>query len=132
MRHPSTIVQPGETSHELGEVAIVHDYLNQRGGAERVVLEMSDMWPDAPVYTSLYRPDSTFERFSSRDVRTTPLDRLPVDQGFRALFPLYPSAFRALGTLDVDVVISSSTGWAHAVRTSERAFHVVYCHAPAR
>ena len=125
-------MQPTEASHELGDVAIAHDYLNQRGGAERVVLEMSDMWPDAPVYTSLYRPDSTFERFASRDVRTSPLDRLPVDKHFRALFPLYPLGFRALGKLDADVVVSSSTGWAHCVRTTERAFHVVYCHSPAR
>jgi hypothetical protein len=44
----------------LGNVAIVHGYLNQRGGAERVVLEMSDMWPSAPIYTSLYRSGSTF------------------------------------------------------------------------
>jgi len=116
----------------LGQVAIVHDYLNQQGGAERVVLEMSDMWPQAPVYTSLYRRDSTFARFASRDVRTTLLDRIPVDRNFRMLFPIYPLAFRALGKLDADIVISSSTGWAHAVRTSERAFHVVYCHAPAR
>ena len=123
---------PTEPSYELGQVAIVHDYLNQRGGAERVVLEMSDMWPDAPVYTSLYRPESTFARFKSRDVRTSPLDRLPVDKRFRALFPLYPLGFRALGKLDADVVVSSSTGWAHAVRTTEQAFHVVYCHSPAR
>jgi hypothetical protein len=47
----------------LGNVAIVHDYLNQRGGAERVVLEMSHMWPSAPIYTSLYRPGSTVSRW---------------------------------------------------------------------
>ena len=44
-------------------IAIVHDYLNQRGGAERVVLEIADMWPQAPIYTSLYRPESTFPGF---------------------------------------------------------------------
>ena len=59
----------------LGSVAIVHDYLNQRGGAERVVLEMAAMWPEAPIYTSLYRPDSTFPEFRDHDVRTSPLDR---------------------------------------------------------
>lgn len=125
-------MQGADTSYELGDVAIVHDYLNQRGGAERVVLEMSDMWPGAPVYTSLYRPESTFARFASRDVRVSPVNRLPVDKRFRALFPLYPLGFHALGEIDADVVVSSSTGWAHAVRTSDRAFHVVYCHAPAR
>lgn len=117
---------------ELGDVSIAHDYLNQRGGAERVVLEISKVAPAAPIFTSLYRPDSTFEEFRQLDIRTAPLDRLPVDRHFRALFPLYPAAFRSLGPIDSDVVISSSSGWAHAIRTSERAFHVVYCHTPAR
>ena len=110
----------------------MHDYLNQPGGAERVVLVMAAIWPDAPIYTSLYRPDSTFPAFGASDVRTSPLNRIPVDRGFRNLLPLYPAAFRALGTLDHDVVLSSSSGWAHGVRTSPRSFHAVYCHAPAR
>ena len=113
-------------------VALAHDYLNQRGGAERVVLELAAIWPDAPIYTSLYRAASTFPEFAGRDIRTTLLDRVPVDARFRALFALYPAAFRALGTLPHDVVISSSSGWAHGVRTRADAFHVVYCHTPAR
>jgi hypothetical protein len=113
-------------------VAIVHDYLNQAGGAERVVLAMSRLWPDAPIYTSLYRAGSTFPGFGAADVYTSPLHWLPVDRGFRNLFPLYPAAFRAFGALEHDVVISSSSGWAHSVRTAASSFHVVYCHAPAR
>ena len=113
-------------------MVVVHDYLNQRGGAERVVLELASIWPAAPIYTSLYRPASTFPEFAELDVRTSFLDRLPVDRGFRTLFPLYPAAFRSLGTLDADLVISSSSGWAHGVRTSDRALHAVYCYTPAR
>lgn len=124
---PRTCLSPGSRA-----VAIVHDYLNQRGGAERVVLELASMWPEAPIYTSLYRPESTFPEFGALDVRTSFLDRLPVDRRFRTLFPLYPAAFRSLGRIDADVVISSSSGWAHSVRTSDRAFHAVYCHTPAR
>lgn len=122
----------GDAAGEFGEVALVHDYLNQCGGAERVVLELSDLWPQAPIYTSLYRPRSTFGGFADRDVRTSWLDHAPVDKRFRALFPLYPAAFGSLGPIDADLVVSSSSGWAHAVRTSERAFHAVYCHSPAR
>jgi glycosyltransferase involved in cell wall biosynthesis len=122
----------GSNSGDLGSVAIVHDYLNQRGGAERVVLEMASMWKAAPIYTSLYRPKSTFPAFRALDIRTSFLNRFPVDQRFRTLFPLYPAAFRSLGAIDADVVVSSSSGWAHAVRTHERAFHVVYCYTPAR
>lgn len=114
------------------DVAIVHDYLNQRGGAERVVLELSDMWPEAPIYTSLYRAPSTFSGFARRDIRTTVLDRIPVDRGFRSLFPLYPAAFRHLGEIDADLVLSSSSGWAHFARVHPRALHAVYCYTPAR
>jgi glycosyltransferase involved in cell wall biosynthesis len=112
--------------------AVVHDYLNQRGGAERVALELADLWPGAPVYTSLYRRESTFPEFAGHDVRTSWLDRLPADGQFRSLFPLYPSAFRGFGTLEHDVVVSSSSGWAHGVRTAPGTVHVVYCHTPAR
>jgi glycosyltransferase involved in cell wall biosynthesis len=120
------------TSLESGSVAIVHDYLNQRGGAERVVLEMASIWPDAPIYTSLYRPSSTFPGFAAHEVRVSALDRLPIDHGFRNLFPLYPAAFWLLGKLHHQVVISSSSGWAHGIRTAPGSFHAVYCHTPAR
>jgi len=114
------------------QVAIVHDYLNQRGGAERVVLELSRMWPAAPIYTSLYRPESTFPEFRGRQIRTTPLDLIPVDRGFRNLLPLYPAAFRMLGAIEADAVIASSSGWAHMARAAPGTLRVVYCHTPAR
>jgi glycosyltransferase involved in cell wall biosynthesis len=116
----------------VGEVAIVHDYLNQRGGAEKVVLELAEIWPQAPIYTSLYRPESTFAGFRECDVRTSALDHLPVDKRFRNLFPLYPAAFRSFGKIDGDVVIASSSGWAHLANVTPRALRVVYCHTPAR
>lgn len=122
---------PIEPQH-LGSVVLVHDYLNQRGGAERVVLEMASMWPGAPIYTSLYRPGSTFPEFRGLDVRTTFLDAFPVDRGFRNLFPLYAPAFASLGRLDADVILSSSSGWAHRIRRTKRSLHAVYCYTPAR
>jgi glycosyltransferase involved in cell wall biosynthesis len=122
----ATVTEPPKS------IAVVHDYLNQFGGAERVALELARIWPSATIYTSLYRPDSTFPGFKAHAVCASPLDRLPVDAGFRALAPLYPLAFRSLGTLTQDVVVSSSSGWAHAVRTGPDSLHVVYCHTPAR
>jgi glycosyltransferase involved in cell wall biosynthesis len=124
--------EQADLARSFGRVAIVHDYLNQRGGAEKVVLELSDMWPQAPIYASLYRPGSTFEEFRGRDIRTSFLDRLPVDRGFRNLFPLYPAAFWSFGEIDADVVIASSSGWSHMARVAESAVHVVYCYTPAR
>jgi glycosyltransferase involved in cell wall biosynthesis len=113
-------------------VSIVHDYLNQLGGAERVVLEMARIWPDAPIHTTLYRPATTWPGFAGRDIRTSALDRLPVDGAFRTLLPLFPLAIRSLGVLGGDLVVSSSSGWAHGVRTAPGTTHVVYCYAPAR
>jgi glycosyltransferase involved in cell wall biosynthesis len=126
------MIDPAPAHPLPADVAIVHDYLNQRGGAERAVLELAAIFPSAPLYTSLYRPDSTFPEFARLDVRTSFIDRMPVDRRFRALFPLYPAAFRSLGPIDAELVISSSSGWAHAVQTAPRAFHAVYCYTPAR
>ena len=123
---------PAPAHEPLGSIAIVHDYLNQPGGAERVVLAMAAIWPDAPIYTSLYRADSTFPGFGAANVQISGLHWLPIDRGFRNLFPLYPAAFRSFGPLEHDIVISSSSGWAHSVRTGPDTFHAVYCYTPAR
>jgi glycosyltransferase involved in cell wall biosynthesis len=113
-------------------VALAHDYLNQRGGAERVALELAHIWPEATMHTSLYRPESTFPGFAETSIRTSFLDRVPVDRGFRNLFPLYPAAFQQLGPVGGDMVVSSSSGWAHMLRAQPGTFHAVYCHTPAR
>ena len=75
------------------DVVLVHDYLNQRGGVERVALELTEIFPSAPLYTSLYRSESTFPEFANFDVLTSFMDRIPIDGSFRMLFPLYPAAF---------------------------------------
>ena len=129
---PRATAAPVANGRRTRTVAIVHDYLNQRGGAERVVLEMARIWPEAPIYTSLFRPRSTWPGFAAANVRTTFLDGLPIDRGFRNLFAFYPAAFRSLGEIDADVVIASSSGWGHMARTRPDAFHAVYCHTPAR
>lgn len=110
-------------------VALVHDYLTQRGGAERVVLALHRLFPDAPIYTSVWDPDRTFREFRSATVHTSVLQRLP-PQGFRWWLPFYPLVFEHFDLDDYDLVISSSSGWAHGARTAGR--HVVYCHNPAR
>jgi glycosyltransferase involved in cell wall biosynthesis len=111
-------------------VAIVHDYLTQRGGAERVVLSLCRAFPGAPLYTSLYDPESTFPAFRDHDVRTLWLDRLaPLRRHHRLALPLLPLAFRTT-RVEADVVICSSSGWAHGIRTDDRT--VVYCYSPAK
>jgi glycosyltransferase involved in cell wall biosynthesis len=110
--------------------AIAHDYLTQRGGAERVVLAMTRAFPEARVYTSLYGPEGTFPDFESTAIDTLWVDRLPLLRRHHRLgLPLFAGAFSRL-TIDADVVLCSSSGWAHGVSVTGRK--VVYCHAPAR
>lgn len=111
-------------------VAIVHDYLTQRGGAERVALCLVEAFPDAPLHTSVFEADRTFPELASVDVRAGWLNRVGlVRRHHRAALPLYPLVFSRLRT-DADVVICSSSGFAHGARTDGRK--LVYCHNPAR
>lgn len=111
-------------------VAIVHDYLTQRGGAERVVLAMARAFPAAPLFTMLYDAAGTYPEFADLKVQTSALSRVPVlRQHHRLAFPLLaPTVGRF--EVDADVAVCSSSGWAHGVRATGRT--VVYCHAPAR
>jgi glycosyltransferase involved in cell wall biosynthesis len=114
------------------KVAIVHDYLTQRGGAERVVLAFHSLFPDAPIFTSLYDPEDTFPAFEDLDVRTSFLQRVPhKGDKFRALLTLYPAAFSGFELEDYDLVLSSSSGWAHGI-TQFKGLHLCYCYTPAR
>ncbi len=111
-------------------VALVHDYLTQRGGAERVVLAMTRAFPEAPLYTSLYDPAGTFPEFADVDVRPLPLNGIGVlRRRHRLALPLLAPAFSRL-RVAADVTLCSSSGWAHGARVDGRK--VVYCHAPAR
>ena len=111
-------------------VAIAHDYLTQRGGAERVVLAMSRAFPDAPIYTLFYQPDATYSEFESLDIRPSVLNRIKVlRDNHRLALPILPLASASI-SIDADVVLASSSGWAHGFRTS--APMVVYCYSPAR
>jgi glycosyltransferase involved in cell wall biosynthesis len=112
------------------QVALVHDYLTQRGGAERVVLSLTRAFPGAPVYTSLYDPGGTFPEFADIDVRTMPINRLrPLRRHHRAALPLLAPSFSRL-RVSADVVICSSSGWAHGTQVDGKK--IVYCHTPAR
>ncbi len=111
-------------------IALVHDYLTQRGGAERVVIDLANAFPNAPLFTSLFEPSLTFPEFQNFDVHPSPLNRLGFfRQHHRLALPLYAPTFSAM-EINADVVICSSSGWAHGVPVTEKK--IVYCHAPAR
>jgi glycosyltransferase involved in cell wall biosynthesis len=114
-------------------VALVHDFLLDLRGAERVFAAICDAWPEADVYTAVYDEEGTEGRFAGRAPRTSFLQGLrPTHRTFRVLLPLYPHAIESLDLRGYDIVISSSSAWAHGVLVDPGAVHVCYCHNPFR
>ncbi|HWM07805.1 MAG TPA: glycosyltransferase [Solirubrobacteraceae bacterium] len=114
-------------------VALVHDFLLDLRGAERVFAAICDAWPEADVFTAVYDEEGTEGRFAGRSPRTSFLQKLRPSVGtFRGLLPLYPHAIESLDLRGYDLVISSSSAWAHGVLPDPGAVHVCYCHNPFR
>ncbi|MGB9776501.1 MAG: glycosyltransferase [Anaerolineae bacterium] len=113
-------------------LALVHDWLNQRGGAEDVLETLVAMFPGAPVYTSIYWREGMPESYRAWDIRTTWMDRLPgIYRRHQPYLPFYPLAFSGLDLSGYDVVLSNKSGFCHGVRTG-RAVHICYCLTPTR
>jgi glycosyltransferase involved in cell wall biosynthesis len=126
--HPTTLPRESDST-----IALVHDYLLVLRGAERSFAAMADLYPDAPLYTLLYDEVGTHKRFANRSVTTSFLQCLGVRQeGFRRLLPLFPFAAERLPISDFDIVLSSSSAFAHGVTVGSEAIHVCYCYTPLR
>jgi glycosyltransferase involved in cell wall biosynthesis len=120
-------------SQPATRVSIAHDYLLVMRGAERTFGAIADLYPQAPIFTLLYDEHGTDRRFADRSITTSPLQRLGVGQStFRRLLPLYPAAVERLRPPACDVVLSSSSAFAHGIRVQEGAVHVCYCYTPFR
>jgi glycosyltransferase involved in cell wall biosynthesis len=116
-----------------GSVGLVHDYLLVMRGAERTFAAMAECWPNAPIYTLLYDEKGTGGTFRGRAIRTSYLQRLGIRQsGFRRLMPMFPRAVERLPVQRHDVVVSSSSAFAHGVRPLPGAVHICYCYTPFR
>ncbi|HLI07948.1 MAG TPA: glycosyltransferase [Ktedonobacteraceae bacterium] len=115
------------------KVALVHDYLNQMGGAERVVIALHQIFPDAPLYTSIYDPERVDPVFRQMDVRTTFMQKLPlVTKHHQPYLPFYPFAMESLDLRGYDLVLSSSSAFGKGVITKPETMHICYCHTPMR
>jgi glycosyltransferase involved in cell wall biosynthesis len=113
-------------------LALVHDWLNQIGGAEDVLETLVGMFPAAPIYTSMYWREGMPPAYRSWDIRTTWMDRLPgIYRHHQSYLPLYPLAFAQLDLCGYDVVLSNKSGFCHGVQTG-KAVHICYCLAPTR
>jgi glycosyltransferase involved in cell wall biosynthesis len=115
-------------------VAIAHDALVYRGGAERVVAAWLARWPNTPVFTSAYLPDATFESFRSADVRTSFVQYVATTPHavMRRVFPLMVPGFRTFDFSKFDVVLSSAAYAAKAISVPRSVCHISYCYSPLR
>src|SRR3954452_15515006 len=117
----------------MPRVALIHDFLLDLRGAERVFAAICDAWPDADVFSAVYDEKGTEGRFADRHPQASFLQKLrPTSSTFRPLLPLYPHAVESLDLRGYDIVVSSSSAWAHGVLVDPGAVHVCYCHNPFR
>ena len=115
------------------KVGLVHDWLKQMGGAEKVLLQLSGMYPDALVQTSLYSADLVDPEFRNLNVSTSFMQKLPgVFRHHRWYLPIYPLAFHLLDLHGYDVVISNASAFCKSIRTPSNTLHVCYCLTPTR
>ncbi len=115
------------------KLAIVHDFLNQFGGAERVVGCFTSIFPEAPVYTSIYFEQSTFDFFKKKNIKTSFMQKIPgINRHYRKFFFLYPTAFRRFDLDGYDIILTSSSSFSNYIKKGKSSIMVSYCYAPAR
>jgi len=113
-------------------LALVHDWLNQIGGAEDVLETLVEMFPHAPIHTSMYWREGMPAAYREWDIHTTWMDSLPgIYRHHQAYLPLYPLAFSRLDLSGYDLVLSNKSGFCHGARASA-AVHICYCLSPTR
>jgi glycosyltransferase involved in cell wall biosynthesis len=114
-------------------IALVHDYLVQYGGAERVLECFSELFPDAPIYTLIYDKEAMHGVFAGKDIRTSYLQKFPFAQKQHRLFPpLMPSAIEQFDFSRYDIVLSDSSSYAKGIITNPETLHICYMHTPMR
>src|SRR3954454_13554082 len=117
----------------MPRVALIHDFLLDLRGAERVFAAICDAYPEADIFTAGYDAVGTEGPFESPRPQASFLQKLrPTARTFRPLLPMYPHAIESLDLRGYDIVISSSSAWAHGVLLDPGAVHVSYCHNPFR
>lgn len=115
------------------KIALVHDYLVQYGGAERVLECFCELFPEAPIYTLVYDQKLMHGNFSGKDIRTSFLQRIPFSTTNHRIFPpLMPVAVESFDFSRYDVVLSDSSSFAKGIITSPETLHICYIHTPMR
>jgi len=115
------------------KTAIIHDWLVSSGGAERVLEALCEIFPDAPVYTSVCDRSKISAALQKKDIRTSFLQKIPGSTKiYRDLLPLMPPAFQSFRLKGFDLILSSSHACAKGVRRPKGSVHICYCHTPMR
>ena len=115
------------------KIAIVHDYLNQYGGAERVVEVMHEIWPEAPIYTTIYLKDSMPDSFKNMNIKTTFMQKFPfLKSSFKKYLMFYPKAIESINVKEFDLILSSSSAFAKGAIPGNNSCHICYCYSPMR
>lgn len=116
-------------------VAIVHDDLVQWGGAERILLGLCELFPSAPIYTSILDNKNILiqQQFKDKKIITSFLQNIPYSlKMYKILLPFYPLAFEQFDFSEFDLVISHTTRFAKSIITKPQTKHICYCHTPPR
>jgi len=116
------------------KVAIAHDFLNQEGGAERVTLALSEIFPEAPIFTLFINNKKIGDAFKKKNIITSSLQKKAHVLNFRHkyLLPFIPQAVEELDFSTFDVVLSSTSAWMKGIITKPETTHISYCHTPTR
>lgn len=115
------------------KIAIVHDWLVTYAGADRVVDQLHQLFPSAPIYTLVFDPSRMPKRFATYDIRTTYLQKMPfATKLYKNMLTMMPRAFEQLDLSEFDLVISSCSSCSKGVITRPDAIHICYCHTPTR
>ncbi|MEA3273099.1 MAG: glycosyltransferase [Patescibacteria group bacterium] len=115
------------------KIALIHDYLIQYGGAERVLESFCELFPRAPIYTLVYNKKILGNVFGKREIRTSFLQKIPFSRSEHHLFPiLMPMAVEQFDLSHYDVILSDSASYAKGVITGPKTLHICYCHTPMR
>lgn len=115
------------------KIALVHDYLVQYGGAERVLEALCEIWPHAPIYTLIHDKQLVHGKFDKKTVRTSFLQKIPFSRKHHRLFP--PMMMLGIEQFNLDyydVVLSDSSSFAKNIITNPSTLHITYCHTPMR
>lgn len=114
-------------------VAITHDYLNQMGGAERVVEVFHRMFPDAPIYTTILDDKKLLPELQQARINTTWMQKIPgILKNFKIFFWLFPFGVNSINLKNYDLIVSSSSAYAKGVKKGKNTIHICYCHTPMR